>query len=56
MNLKDKKLSSMGKNYYSEEDVKQFIKEILDLLDDDVDKREKYLSEQIKQKAGELGE
>jgi len=38
---------------YPEEDVKQFIKEILDLLDDDVNEREKYLAEQIKQKAGD---
>ena len=36
--------------YFLEEDVKQFIKEILDLLDDDINEREKYLAEQIAQK------
>ena len=39
--------------YFLEENVKQFIKEILDLLDDDINEREKYLAEQIKKKAGE---
>lgn len=41
------------RNVYFEEDVKKFIKLIKDMLDDDVDQRELYLSKQIDKLAGE---
>jgi len=50
--LSDKEWTNGSYTGYLKDDVKQFIKEILDLLDDDIDEREKYLAEQIKQKAG----
>lgn len=37
----------------NKEDIKEFIKEIKALLDDDVDQRELYLSKQIDKLAGE---
>ena len=63
--MKNKTLSEKRKGYFMDgtgihgyyflyEDVKQFIKEILELLDYDVNIREEYLYEKIKKIAGDL--
>ena len=41
-----------GEQVYPEEAVKSFIEQVKDILDDDVDEREKYISQQINKLAG----
>ena len=42
MKLSDKKLSLMKENYYAEKDVKEFIKEILEEIENTIDHYEPY--------------